>query len=397
MFGMTGSNSFWALIIRACLIGGLAVFLGYLTGAMVIWLAIAFLIQSVGSAFWSVYIVRRVSAGLQKTHEVECEAVAQEVQQLFGHLQTLLDGQSVDMQGKVKQLQSLLTDAIRKLVSSFTGLHSNIQQQQHVVEELLSASNSNVEGENLSFEQFVQFISDALTLFVDGSVETAHLSVQLVERMDVIRDKVDTILKTLVDISSIADQTNMLALNAAIEAARAGEAGRGFAVVADEVRSLSNRSTGFADSIRRSVGEVHDALKATEEALGKLAARDMSTAMQSKQRIAGMTVALEETNHRMLASAQEIGVVTEATGRQVNEAVIALQFQDMSSQLLDNLHQRLDVLQRVGADTGALSRNRDHTLQDLLRSLHHCNSQLQPLIRSPVEQRNVASGGVELF
>jgi len=29
--------------------------------------------------------------------------------------------------------------------------------------------------------------------------------------------------------------------------------------------------------------------------------------------------------------------------------------------------------------------------------LHLCNSKLQPLVRSPVEQRSVASGDIELF
>jgi methyl-accepting chemotaxis protein len=52
----------------------------------------------------------------------------------------------------------------------------------------------------------------------------------------------DTVLeldKTVKEIASIADQTQLLALNATIEAARAGDAGRGFAVVAAEVKKLA--------------------------------------------------------------------------------------------------------------------------------------------------------------
>jgi len=371
--------------------------IGRVWDVMAISVSSAFGIYVVISVAWIDTALRRQQSQMQTYHQTQSDSVATELEALFCSLNLLISNQSQDMQAKVNQLQTLLGDAIRKLVSSFTGLHGHMQHQQEIIDHLVGATHVVSADEQLNFQEFVEYIGQTLTLFVDGAVETAYLSVQLVERMDGIRSKVDTILKTLVDIRSIADQTNMLALNAAIEAARAGEAGRGFAVVADEVRALSNRSTGFADSIRISVNEVHQALSATEQSLEKLASRDMTAAMQSKQRIVGMTGTLEAANHRMLEAAHEIRAVVTATAKEVSSAVIALQFQDMSNQLLQNLQQRLEVMEQVGSNTSSLSRNQGGSLRELQQSLHLCNSKLQPLVRSPVEQRSVASGDIELF
>lgn len=72
----------------------------------------------------------------------------------------------------------------------------------------------------------------------------------------------DEINKVSGFIKEIADETKMLGLNASIEAARAGESGRGFSVVAEQIRKLSDQSKStvpkiktLTESIRQKVNE----------------------------------------------------------------------------------------------------------------------------------------------
>ncbi|WP_338244941.1 methyl-accepting chemotaxis protein [Aurantiacibacter hainanensis] len=63
----------------------------------------------------------------------------------------------------------------------------------------------------------------------------------------------EQVKRTSLEITEIADRTNILALNAAIEAARAGDAGRTFSVVANEVKDLSAEVHKASDEITRTV------------------------------------------------------------------------------------------------------------------------------------------------
>jgi methyl-accepting chemotaxis protein len=216
--------------------------------------------------------------------------------------------------------------------------------------------------------------------------------------MDVIREKVDSILTILVEINAIAGQTNLLALNAAIEAARAGEAGRGFAIVADEVRTLSSRSHGFAESIRLLVSDVHDAVQGAEQALRQLADHDMSFTLRSKQEVERMMTGLQATNDQIMAVVEQMRGISVLVEGEVNSAVTALQYQDMSDQLLAHLHRRLATWQEIGRSTAQIT-GRDWTndAAGLRRALQQAASQLSTLEHMPVKQKNVDSGSVELF
>lgn len=114
-------------------------------------------------------------------------------------------------------------------------------------------------------------------------VQGQQILEQAVNGMEVIRERVENIARTILAlseqtqqigeitnvVSNIAQQSKMLALNASIEAAKAGEAGKGFAVVAAEVKELaiqSQQSTAQVQKILQDIRRATDrAVMATEE------------------------------------------------------------------------------------------------------------------------------------
>ncbi len=101
---------------------------------------------------------------------------------------------------------------------------------------------------------------------------------QSVQGMKSVRDKVQIIAQTILDLSNqtqqvgeitavvnnLAQQSKMLALNASIEAAKAGESGKGFAVVASEVKNLAEQSEESTEQVQKILEDIK---RATEKAV----------------------------------------------------------------------------------------------------------------------------------
>lgn len=89
--------------------------------------------------------------------------------------------------------------------------------------------------------------------------------------VNTVNEKINDAVRCINDINDksksldkIENNQKILALNASIEAARAGDAGRGFAIVAGKVGDLASNSGEINNSIKTSLRELTDTIKALE-------------------------------------------------------------------------------------------------------------------------------------
>lgn len=305
------------------------------------------------------------------------------------------------------RVQKMLAEAIHKLTRNFDGMAHQAEAQRQVA--LGVADN---DGSEVDFDHFIQETSASMTRVAESIIGNSKMGMELVEVTADISRRTQEVQSMLAEIGAIAKQTALLALNASIEAARAGEAGRGFAVVADEVRDLAARTAQFSQQIKTMIESMQVSVTHTEDAIQRMASQDMTFALDSQQRVDNVIQGISRESQRRAKAVDQLGNGASVVARQVGEAITALQFQDMVSQLLAHSLRRVDAMSTVMRELGGLSTTLDTLArrtegdageisavlqQEVLRMQQHLDSLAQQTIHSPVDQKSMSQGDIELF
>ncbi|HUX89141.1 MAG TPA: methyl-accepting chemotaxis protein [Gallionellaceae bacterium] len=307
-----------------------------------------------------------------------------------------------DASGDLDQVQALLADAIEKLLDSFSGMQNLIKSQQDAA---LGLVVNHKTQEGIDTGDFLAEITATFQQLIVTIVNNSKVGLELVEKMDIVADKVSQILDVLADIDGIAKQTNLLALNAAIEAARAGEYGRGFAVVADEVRKLSGRSEQFSQQIRTTVRGVKEAIATAENSIAQMASLDMGFAVDSKKKVGEALDRAQKVNEHMAVVIEQQANIAREVDVVVGRAISSLQFQDMVGQLLQHSNTRINSMKSAWHRMGDWSKEAAQGHAASPDKIDRMRAEIGEIFakadamgrRNPVRQEKMAVGEIDLF
>ena len=332
----------------------------------------------------------------------------QQLRGFLGDMDESLNAEFGYVRDDLHQIRSLVTDAVQELNGSFVGVNEKTREQAGLASRVMDASRDEGGDEHLGIQAFVHETESILSDYVDMVVEMSRHSVDAAHSMDDIVAQMNTVNSLLDDIRGIAKQTDLLALNASIEAARAGEAGRGFAVVAEQVRALAEQANSFNDQIGQQVGSARDVIDQARASVSEMASQDMNDSLSAKNRITSMMQGLEKLDQEVEAGLARIGTLTGDIDAHVQDAVRALQFEDISTQLLDNSARGVDglesylsgiraVVQEVSdADSQVNLATRLREARAGLEDQRQRRQEERQSLRS-VSQSDMDAGDVELF
>ncbi len=263
-------------------------------------------------------------------------------------MKEVIDRECEEMTQSVEQVLSMVSDASTKVKESFIGMNTETRGHAQVTESLISRMNANSEGEeagkHVTFRQFAEEIDEVLQGFVSSIVTVSHESMVIVANIEDVAIEMNEIVGLVRAIQSVGHETHMLSLNATIEAARAGKAGAGFAVVAEEVRNLSLNTRGASEKITAAVSKTRANIESMRSASEEMASKDMNVALEAKIRVDEMIQDVEQLNSLIESSVEDVSGIAQRIGKHVNHAVTAMQFEDISGQLLEYMTRRASAL-----------------------------------------------------
>lgn len=237
-----------------------------------------------------------------------------------------------------QRAQSLLRDAMPKIVADFQGLQEQVREHVALVDQLATKLQGNEKQAG-----FVETMRVFIDTFVKDLVDVSQQGVRITERVTLVGHEVNLVIANVGEIDEMARTTRFIALNAHIEANRSGEAGKSFLVVADEIKRLAGDAEQFSSHIRDAVDRCQARLNETKSMVGVLAAHDMKVALSVQNGLVETVTSIDQANRSLRETLRSLDA-------RVRSAIQALQFDDILMQLLTGIERRLSQLQNIWVD-----------------------------------------------
>ncbi len=286
-----------------------------------------------------------------------------------------LDGDDNQMMTKLGNELNIMTDNLSYMTKQIMETSHNMVSTLEEVRRAVEAQSSGATEQAASINEITASLGEiekstsqtiekarALGKAAKKTQEKGYLGLNSVEEsvngMKLVRDKVQIIAQTILDLSkqtqqvgeitavvnNLAQQSKMLALNASIEAAKAGESGKGFAVVASEVKNLAEQSEQSTAQVQKILEDIkHSTEKAvmvTEEGT-----KGVDHGMQLVEQAGEIIRSLNDVIHDATIASQQIEAAITQEGVGIEQITAGMnEINLVTTSLADSVRQTTEAI-----------------------------------------------------
>ena len=252
---------------------------------------------------------------------------------------------SRDSRQQLEEVDQQVTDVMTHAESSvieigkrFIEVTRKTRQQVELAVALLSRTRADEEASgDKPPESLTDYINASDALLKHMSAQLIVLGEQLATlaaRQEAVRENSKRIDGALDQLAGLASQIRVLALDSST---RGGEMNRSFVEMTDRVRNFSLTADESSRVIRKILEDIKEHATTTDNAIRGLARQANEAGRQSNEKVAELTTATLQKTHEVHQTLGEIGNLGERIQEDINQIVIALQFQDITQQKLQRL------------------------------------------------------------
>lgn len=269
---------------------------------------------------------------------------------------TASSGETATARERVGEVISQTEHAVLALNQSFRGITTKARQQMEAAMSLLRRSDEKASlspGSWLSLPDYIQAYEVQLQEVIESMVKFTATSDEMLQHQKRIREQSVLIDELLDELRAMAIRIGRLALDSAVAAGESGKHGSHLIELSGSIRETSNQAFGLTRSIRQSLETIRDELVVTYKVINKTTTLAKQSAQRAKADVAQLNVTMIAKTKEVEESLSKINGLGEAIQQDVNNAFIAMQFQDITQQKLE--HMRGNILAEVMSNLDTLS------------------------------------------
>jgi len=290
---------------------------------------------------------------------------------------------TADAREGMGEVISQTEQAVLALTMSFRGITTKTRQQMETAMSLLRRNASELtvsEGAWLSLPDYIRAYETQLKEVTDSMIKFSTASDEMLTHQSKIREQSVLIDELLDELRSMSIHIGRLALDSSVAAGESGRNREMLVKLTDSIRQTSDQAHGLTRTVRQSLEKIRDELVVTYKIIDKAGSIAKVSAQRAKADVSQLNVTMMEKTKEIEASLGKINSLGLDIQQDVNNAIVAMQFQDITQQKLE--YMRGNILSDVMQNLDLLSvETQEMMKKDLFLA-----------IRVEAERMNVSSG-----